>query len=234
MELSTPEARHVSGADTPLNASERAALRSFRRAALTSRGYRAHLEHLGVDHRTVTRLSQVPYTDKRSVFGDHIDFWLDGGRVTEAAELLTSSGADRPLLGRRHLALGAARAGAHVRPDPARAGRRRGHLDAAPQLPADGHLDPHQAGDGRHAVGAPGDGGRAARPDRAELRPGDHRGRAAVPEGAGRDGAARARARTSPTAWSPASSAASGSPRAGAATCPSSSASPTAPPSASA
>jgi phenylacetate-CoA ligase len=76
----------------PLNAAERAALRSFRRAALSSRGYRAHLERLGVDHRSVSRLSQVPYTDKRSVFGDHLELWLDGGRVADAAELLTSSG----------------------------------------------------------------------------------------------------------------------------------------------
>ncbi len=82
----------MSRQETPLTAGERAALRTFRRAALTSRGYRAHLERLGVDHRTVTRLSQVPYTDKASVFGDHIDFWLDGGRVADAAELQTSSG----------------------------------------------------------------------------------------------------------------------------------------------
>lgn len=78
--------------EPPLTAAERAALRSFRRAALASRGYRAHLEGLGVDHRTVTRLWQVPYTDKRAVFGDHLEFWLDGGRVADAAELLTSSG----------------------------------------------------------------------------------------------------------------------------------------------
>lgn len=83
----------MSRSETPLTAGERAALRSFRRAALTSRGYRAHLEHLGVDHRMVSRLSQVPFTDKRSVFGDHIDFWVDGGSISEAAELLTSSGA---------------------------------------------------------------------------------------------------------------------------------------------
>ena len=82
----------MSRSEIPLTAGERAALRSFRRAALTSRGYRAHLERLGVDHRTVSRLSQVPFTDKRSVFGDHIDFWVDGGSVSEAAELLTSSG----------------------------------------------------------------------------------------------------------------------------------------------
>lgn len=83
----------MSRSESPLTAGERAALRTFRRAALTSRGYRAHLERFAVDHRTVTRLSQVPYTDKASVFGDHIDFWLDGGRVTDAAELATSSGA---------------------------------------------------------------------------------------------------------------------------------------------
>ncbi len=82
----------MSRSETPLTAGERAALRSFRRAALTSRGYRAHLDRLGVDHRTVSRLSQVPFTDKRSVFGDHIDFWVDGGSIAEAAELLTSSG----------------------------------------------------------------------------------------------------------------------------------------------
>ena len=78
--------------NAPLNAAERAGLRSFRRAALSSRGYRAHLERLGVDHRHVTRLAQVPYTDKRTVFGDHLELWLDGGRVADAAELLTSSG----------------------------------------------------------------------------------------------------------------------------------------------
>ncbi len=82
----------MSRAEQPLTAGERAALRSFRKAALTSRGYRAHLDHLGVDHRTVTRLSEVPFTDKRSVFGDHVDFWVDGGTISGAAELLTSSG----------------------------------------------------------------------------------------------------------------------------------------------
>lgn len=89
----TTEGREMARAEAPLTAGERAALRSFRRAALTSRGYRAHLEALGVDHRLVTRLSQVPFTDKRAVFGDHIDFWVDGGHVSDAAELLTSSGA---------------------------------------------------------------------------------------------------------------------------------------------
>lgn len=78
--------------EPPPNGAERAALRSFRRAALTSRGYRAFLERNGVDHRLVTRLSQVPYTDKRAVFGGGVEAWLEGGRVADAAELLTSSG----------------------------------------------------------------------------------------------------------------------------------------------
>ncbi|MGD9696865.1 MAG: hypothetical protein AB7V42_14535 [Thermoleophilia bacterium] len=82
----------VEAHETPLTAAERAALRSFRRAALSSHGYRAHLEREGVDHHTVTRLAQVPYTDKRSVFTDSLETWLDGGRVSDAAELLTSSG----------------------------------------------------------------------------------------------------------------------------------------------
>ena len=89
----TQEAGLMTQPGPPLTAAERAALRSFRRAALASRGYRAHLEGLGVDHRAVTRLWQVPYTDKRAVFSDHLEFWLDGGRVADAAELLTSSGA---------------------------------------------------------------------------------------------------------------------------------------------
>ena len=86
-----PDTQGLHG-EPPLNGAERAALRSFRRAALTSRGYRAHLERAGVDHRLVTRMSQVPYTDKRLVFEGGIESWLEGGRVADAAELLTSSG----------------------------------------------------------------------------------------------------------------------------------------------
>ncbi|MFP5451004.1 MAG: hypothetical protein ACLGG9_04545 [Thermoleophilia bacterium] len=71
---------------------ERAALRSFQRAARCSQGYRDHLEHHGVDHRAVRHLAEVPYTDKRSVFSDDIEPWLTGGRVADAAELITSSG----------------------------------------------------------------------------------------------------------------------------------------------
>ena len=86
------EARVARRTESPIGAGERAALRIFRRAALSSRGYRAHLERAGIDHLRVSRLSQVPFTDKRVVFGDHIDFWLEGGRIADAAELLTSSG----------------------------------------------------------------------------------------------------------------------------------------------
>ncbi len=92
MKTSMSVPRAASTTELPVTAGERAALRTFRRAALSSRGYRAHLERNGVDHRSVSRLSQVPFTDKRVVFGDHIDFWLDGGRIADAAELLTSSG----------------------------------------------------------------------------------------------------------------------------------------------
>lgn len=71
---------------------ERAALRTFRDAAGKAAGYRAHLDAHGVDARAVRRLADVPYTDKRSVFGGDIGGWIIGGRVTDAAELLTSSG----------------------------------------------------------------------------------------------------------------------------------------------
>jgi phenylacetate-CoA ligase len=91
MELTVRE--QVAGAGRrPLTSEERAALRSFRHAALTSAGYQAHLARHGVDHRRVTRLDEVPYTDKHTVFNDDIEEWLDGGRVSDAAELLTSSG----------------------------------------------------------------------------------------------------------------------------------------------
>ena len=72
---------------------ERAALRSFQSAARGSRGYRAHLAEYGVvDHRAVRSIEEVPYTDKQSVFGGDIEEWIAGGRVADAAELVTSSG----------------------------------------------------------------------------------------------------------------------------------------------
>ena len=199
MELSTPEARHVSGPDTPLNAGERAALRSFRRAALTSRGYRAHLERLGVDHRTVTRLSQVPFTDKRSVFGDHIDFWLDGGRVAEAAELLTSSG-QTGLFSVGVTSRSERRAQERtLRPDPAgRSAAARTARRCSSTACRWGSRIPTRLA----TVATPRCTWRwrsSCWPGPAELRPRGHRGRAALPEGDGRDGPARARAPASPT-----------------------------------
>ena len=114
----------------------------------------------------MSRLSQVPYTDKRSVFGDHIDFWVDGGSISEAAELLTSSGSTG------HFSVGVTsrserRAQERTFDLTLRAlGGGEDTLDAAAQLPADGHLDPDPARDRRDALGAPGDGRRAARPRR--------------------------------------------------------------------
>ncbi|MEQ9093830.1 MAG: hypothetical protein RLN63_06955, partial [Miltoncostaeaceae bacterium] len=71
---------------------ERAALRTFRAAARGAAGYQAHLAAHGIDPAAVSRLDEVPYTDKRSVFAGDIGRWITGGRVTDAAELLTSSG----------------------------------------------------------------------------------------------------------------------------------------------
>lgn len=73
-------------------AGERAALRSFHRAVVCSRGYRGYLREQGIDYAAVARLDQVPYTDKGSLFAGPLDPWLDGGSLTSAAELLTSSG----------------------------------------------------------------------------------------------------------------------------------------------
>lgn len=72
---------------------EHAALRVFQRAARGSRGYRAHLAAHGIDHREVRSFDEVPYTDKQSVFNGDIEEWLVGGRISDAAELITSSGA---------------------------------------------------------------------------------------------------------------------------------------------
>ena len=92
MQAQRERTRTETAGGPPPPSHERAALRAFRRAALTSRGYRAFLESRGVDHRAVTRLAEVPYTDKRAVFADAVEPWLDGGRVADAAELVTSSG----------------------------------------------------------------------------------------------------------------------------------------------
>lgn len=71
---------------------EPAALGAFRRVAEETAGYRAFLDSLGVEPSTVTRLEEVPFTDKRAVFGGGVDDWLMQGALTDAAELMTSSG----------------------------------------------------------------------------------------------------------------------------------------------
>jgi phenylacetate-coenzyme A ligase PaaK-like adenylate-forming protein len=69
-----------------------AALTAFRRAARRLPGYRALLEQHGVIPSDVRDLSEVPYLDKATVFGEGIAHWIDGGRIADASELLTSSG----------------------------------------------------------------------------------------------------------------------------------------------
>ena len=146
--------------------------------------------------------------------------------MADAAELLTSSGADRPLLGGRHLPLRAPRPGAHARPDasaPLGGGEDSSTL-VLNCLPMGIGVPTRLATVATPSVHLEMAAELLARAG-PELRPRGHRGRAALPQGAGRDGAAPRRAPASPTASSPASWAASGSPRAGAATCRSSSAS---------
>jgi hypothetical protein len=78
--------------ESPAAGGGTAALQAFRRAARRLPGYRALLEERGVDAAAVSELSQVPYLDKAAVFGDGVGRWIEGGGITEAAELLTSSG----------------------------------------------------------------------------------------------------------------------------------------------
>lgn len=73
-------------------AGEDAALRAFRRAARLLPGYRELLLERGVDPDGVRELAEVPYLDKATVFGEGVARWIEGGSVTRAAELLTSSG----------------------------------------------------------------------------------------------------------------------------------------------
>lgn len=68
------------------------ALVAFRRAAQRIPGYRELLDLHGLDPADVDDISQVPYTDKQTVFGRSIAPWIDGGDLSQAAELLTSSG----------------------------------------------------------------------------------------------------------------------------------------------
>ena len=79
------------GGELPTPGTE-AALDAFRRAARRLPGYRDLLAARGVDAAGVTRFEDIPFLDKATVFGDGVGRWIEGGRVTEAAELLTSSG----------------------------------------------------------------------------------------------------------------------------------------------
>ncbi|MEW6582327.1 MAG: hypothetical protein AB1416_06165, partial [Actinomycetota bacterium] len=63
-----------------------------RHAARRLPGYRDLLESRGVVPGDVRRLEEVPYLDKATVFGGDVGRWVEGGTITGAAELLTSSG----------------------------------------------------------------------------------------------------------------------------------------------
>lgn len=69
-----------------------AAMAAFEHAVSVSAGYRAWLERQSVDPARTTAIEQVPYLEKRDVFGSDFGTWIDGGGSTGAAELLTSSG----------------------------------------------------------------------------------------------------------------------------------------------
>ncbi|HAM20698.1 MAG TPA: hypothetical protein DCQ04_00180 [Actinobacteria bacterium] len=71
---------------------QQAALDAFKDAASRSPGYHAWLGGLGIDPETVEAIEDVPYLVKQDVFSGDVNGWLVGGRVSEAAELLTSSG----------------------------------------------------------------------------------------------------------------------------------------------
>jgi phenylacetate-CoA ligase len=71
---------------------QQAALDAFKDAASRSPGYRAWLGERGINPETITAIEEVPYLVKQDVFSGDVNTWLVGGRVSGAAELLTSSG----------------------------------------------------------------------------------------------------------------------------------------------
>jgi hypothetical protein len=84
--LAPPSLRHTPDpAETP-------ELAAFRRAARRLNGYRDLLHDRGITPSDVESFSEVPYLDKETVFGDSIANWIEGGHISAAAELLTSSG----------------------------------------------------------------------------------------------------------------------------------------------
>lgn len=78
-------------ASTPTDA-RTGACAAFAHAVSVSAGYRAWLARHGIDPAATIAFEQVPYLEKRDVFGPELRAWFDGGSPTAAAELLTSSG----------------------------------------------------------------------------------------------------------------------------------------------
>lgn len=79
-------------AATPPVTGPDAAYAAFRRTLAASAGYRRLISDMGICAEAIETLDQVPFLDKRAVFSQDIDSWLTGGRLEDAAELLTSSG----------------------------------------------------------------------------------------------------------------------------------------------
>lgn len=71
----------------------RAAWRAARAAIKNCAGYRAFLADAGIDPTQIRRWSQLPLTNKRTVFGSAVEPWLAGGDLAAAGELISSSGA---------------------------------------------------------------------------------------------------------------------------------------------
>ena len=67
-------------------------LQAARRAADTLPGYRDHLASSGVDPAGLRSLSDVPYLDRATVFGEGLSRWIEAPRMRQALELRTSGG----------------------------------------------------------------------------------------------------------------------------------------------
>jgi phenylacetate-CoA ligase len=68
-------------------------LQAARRAADILPGYRDYLTSRGLTPGTLRALSDVPYLDRATVFGEDLTHWIEAQRMTKAAELRTSGGA---------------------------------------------------------------------------------------------------------------------------------------------
>lgn len=82
----------MSAPSAPTPGASQSAVAAFHSAARHSAGYRAWLASRGIEPDDVRDIAQVPYLVKTDVFGERVAEWVVGGRLSAAAELLTSSG----------------------------------------------------------------------------------------------------------------------------------------------